>query len=316
LRACCLQLTDRWELSPAFRDWLDNCNIFCNTLVDRIVTGYPANAGEAEAIERELGYRDKCLVLGEPFALWVIESRDLHTVAAEFPLDKAGLPVVFTDNLHPYRDRKVRLLNGGHTVCAPVAYLAGLDTVGDIMQDTVLRAFLERAVQDELAPTLSSPADEVKKFTQAVIERFENPFLRHNLLSISLNAVSKFRVRVLPAILETQEATGNLPELLCFSLAALIAFFCGKPDRDGRMQGQRGSETYELLDAPSVLSFFAERGESSAYELVDSFLKRVDFWERDLSLIPGLTETASGYLERIRSAGMRASVETLLAAPV
>ena len=316
LRACCLQLTDRWELPPAFRDWLCKCNIFCNTLVDRIVAGYPATAGEAEDIERELGYRDKCLVLGEPFALWVIESSDLQTVAAEFPLDKAGLPVVFTNDLQPYRERKVRLLNGGHTVCAPVAYLAGLDTVGDIMQDKVLRAFLERAVLDELAPTLSAPADEVKAFALAVIERFGNPYLRHNLLSITLNAVSKFRARVLPAMLEIQEATGNLPGLLCFSLAALIAFYCGKPAPDGRMQGQRCSETYELLDEAPVLQFFAENSELPANELVLAFLRQVDFWGRDLSLIPGLVAAVSGYLARIRSAGMRASVETLLAVPV
>jgi tagaturonate reductase len=296
LKECCLRLSERWGLPEAFQAWLVNHNTFCNTLVDRIVTGYPKD--EIDALERKLGYSDKLLVTGEPFALWVIESEDPEAIVREFPLGEAGLPVLFTRDYTPYRERKVRLLNGAHTSSALAAYLSGLETVGEMMGDPALRAFLERAMYGELAPTVPLPEDEVKAFAASVTERFENPFIQHSLLSIALNSVSKFKARVLPAIRDTQARTGSLPPVLCFSLAALAAFYSG--------------EGYEILDDAPVLAFFEEHKALPAERLTEKLLRREDFWGEDLTRIPGLCETVAGHLRSIRENGMRRAIENLI----
>jgi len=309
LKSCCLKLAERWKLPAEFIDWITTANTFCNTLVDRIVTGYPKD--EAEALEKELGYSDKLIVTGEPFALWVIESNNPEVIAKEFPLDMAGLPVIFTDNLQPYRERKVRILNGAHTSSVLAAYLLGLDTVGDMMKDKTMRAFLEKAVYTELAPMVPLPWEEVKAFADSVMERFENPFIKHRLLSISLNSVSKFKARVLPTILERQAKTGSPPPLLCFSLAALMAFYCGGKSGD-KLTGTRNGQPYDIMDDAPVLAFFAEHKNLPSDTFVQAFLKRGDLWGEDLSIIPGLVEIVAGDLQYIRDNGMKAAIERVL----
>ncbi len=309
LKECCLKLAGLWKLPKDFCDWLTGANKFCSTLVDRIVTGYPRD--EAAALEAEFGYADKMIVTGEPFALWVIESDNPAAVEKEFPLDKAGLPVIFTNNLQPYRERKVRILNGAHTSSVLAAYLCGLNTVGEMMNDKTARAFLEKAVFDDLAPMVPLPADEVKAFAASVMERFENPYIKHNLLSIALNSVSKFKARVLPTILETQEKYGRLPNILCFSLAALMAFYCGEPDGE-KLVGKRGDDLYDIMDDAPVLAFFAKNKDLAAAELATAFLSRTDFWGCDLTTVPGLAGLVGGCLQGIRDKGMRRAVEETL----
>ena len=309
LRECCLALTERWGLPTGFRDWLVGSNIFCSTLVDRIVTGYPKD--EAASIEAGLGYEDKLLVAGEPFALWVIESDRPEIVRQEFPLDKAGLPVIFTDNLKPYRERKVRILNGAHTSTVHAAYLAGLDTVGGLMGDKTMRRLIERNIYDELAPNVPLPAEEVRAFADSVVERFENPFIKHSLLSISLNSISKFKARVLPSIRETLGRTGTLPDSLCFSLSALMAFYSGSCDESGRLTAARGDDTYEIIDDAAVLDFFAANHTLSPEDFTVALLSREDFWGGDLSAMPGLANKVAGHLRRIRDKGARAAAESL-----
>lgn len=310
LKDCCIKLAKLWDLPEKFSEWLQKDNVFCGTLVDRIVTGYPAD--EAADLENELGYSDKLIVTGEPFALWVIESDGPQKIAAELPLDKAGLPVIFTDDQQPYRERKVRILNGAHTSTVLAAYLGGLDTVGECMKDKTMRAFMEKAVFDELAPMVPLPADEVKQFADSVMERFENPFIKHSLLSISLNSVSKFKSRVLPTIKETQAKAGKLPDALTFSLAALMAFYSGKMNADGKLTANRGSNTYEIMDDAAVLKFFDENAMLSADGFVLAFLEREDFWGENLAEIPGLCDKVSGYLQSIRDNGARAAAEIVI----
>ncbi|MCL1941829.1 MAG: hypothetical protein FWG09_07785, partial [Synergistaceae bacterium] len=317
LRECCLKLSERWNLPRDFREWLTNDNIFCSTLVDRIVTGYPKD--EAGAIEAELGYEDKLIVTGEPFALWVIECESpelVKKVGREFPLDKAGLPVIFTDNLQPYRERKVRILNGAHTSTVLAAYLAGLDTVGELMNDELTRKLIERNVYAELAPFVPLPAEEVKAFADSVMERFENPFIKHSLLAISLNSISKFKARVWPSIRETFGSAGKLPDSLCFSLAALMAFYSGDRDKNGKFTAKRGEDTYEIMDDAAVLRFFAESHTLPAGEFAAALLNRGDIWGDDfvkeISKMPGLAEKVGGYLRDIRENGMRNSIKNLL----
>ena len=223
LKRCVKALARQWKLGAPFERWLDEACVFASTLVDRIVTGYPRDEGERQALWNRLGYEDHLLVTGEPFALWVIESsKDL---SEELPLPACGLPVIFTGDQKPYKQRKVRILNGAHTSFVPAAFQCGYDYVLDAMHDPMIRAFMHRTLYDEVIPTLSLPRDELMAFAEAVTARFENPFIRHALLSICLNSVSKWRARCLPSLLGYMEKKGALPPCLTFSLASLMALY-------------------------------------------------------------------------------------------
>jgi tagaturonate reductase len=312
LLECVLKLITLWKLPEDFAVWVQDACIFCNCLVDRIVSGYPAD--EAQTIENELlGYKDELMVVGEPYALWVIESKRLDEVRAAFALDKAGLPVVFTEDLRPYRERKVRVLNGAHTTMALAAYLAGLDTVGQAMADADTRYLVEKAVFAEICPTVPLPPEEVRAFASSVMERFENPFIKHKLLGIALNSVSKWRARILPSLKDSLAATGKLPPCLCFGLAALAAFYrsSGKLERgEGCLIGLRGGETYEIRDDAFVLELFASRTACSAPELVRALLGSTACFGEDLNEIPGLTEAVTAHLENIERDGVRAAIRS------
>jgi len=311
LKQCVERLIDLWQLPPAFLQWVDTACIFCNCLVDRIVSGYPA--AEAEALERDLlGYRDALLVVGEPFGLWVIESDRQAEVQEAFPLDRAGMPVVFTDDLRPYRERKVRILNGAHTSTVLGAFLAGLNTVGEAMANPAMRAFMEQCIYREIAPTVPLPADEVKAFADSVMERFENPFIRHELLSISLNSVSKWKTRILSTLKDSLAANGVLPPCLTFSLAALIAFYRSGERGEGCLVGKRGAETYPIRDDAQVLDFFAAHADEPASVLVPAFLGNVAFWGEDLNALGDMTARVTKYLETIEQEGMTAAMQALV----
>lgn len=217
LKEYVLRYARDWDLGEKFSRWVDEENVFCNTLVDRIVTGYPRD----EKIE--LGYEDNMLNTSELFHLWVIEAG--YDFSGEFPFHKAGLNIIVTDDLERYRTRKVRILNGAHTSMIPFALLRGIETVGDCMKDEEMSAFVKACVYDEIIPTLDLPYEELKSYADDVFERFENVFIRHYCSSIALNSVSKFKVRVLPSILEYIKRRGEMPKNLIKSFAKLIAFY-------------------------------------------------------------------------------------------
>lgn len=304
LKNCVLQFAKLWKLENAFQSWVEEACIFCSTLVDRIVTGYPRE--EAESIWQELGYRDNLVDTAEVFGLWVIESdRD---ISAELPLPKAGLPVIFTENQKPYRERKVRILNGAHTSFVLASYLAGNDYVKESMEDEDIRRFMLTTVFEEIIPTLSLPKEELEAFAHAVLERFENPFIKHALLSISLNSTSKWKSRCLPSLLGYVEKTGTLPEHLAFSLAALMSFYTGNEIREGALIGHRNGEEYRILDDAKALEFFAAHSSEDSRSFAGAYLSNTDFFGRDMTEVAGLTEKVAGYLEDIRTLGMREAV--------
>src|SRR5690606_30973708 len=193
LKEIVLQYANDWQLGDAFIQWLERENTFCCSLVDRIVPGYPRD--KAQALAEELGYQDHLMVTAEPFLFWVIEGP--ASLSERLPLAKAGLNVVVTDDMTPYRERKVHLLNGPHTAMVPLALLAGLETVEDVMNDAAYSVFVKRLIEDELIPMLDLPKEELQSYAEAVQERFKNPFIRHELTSISLNSISKFKTRLL-----------------------------------------------------------------------------------------------------------------------
>ena len=227
-----------WNLEDGFRKWVDEACVFTSTLVDRIVPGFPRE--EKDAICEKLGYDDELLDTAEPFALWVIESA--KDIREELPLDiplkeKEGMDIIFTDNQKPYKQRKVRILNGAHTSFSLLSYLMGNDTVKESMDDEQVRSFMNQTLNEEIIPTLTLPRRDLEEFAAAVIHRFNNPFIRHELLSISLNSVSKFRARCLPSLLGYIEKNGSLPHNLCFSLAGLMAFYQGTGMKDNALVG-------------------------------------------------------------------------------
>lgn len=282
LKECIIKYAKLWNYGDAFIRWVNEENHFTNTLVDRIVTGYPKDT--AKEMEQRLGYHDNIIDTAEIFHLWVIEGDRKY--AEEIPFHKIGLNVLWTDDVTPYKKRKVRILNGAHTMSVLAARLAGLETVGEMMEDGELSAFVQKGIFSDIIPTLEFPREESERFANDVIERFKNPFIKHRLLSIALNSVSKFRVRVLPSLLEYREKYGKEPERLVFSLAALIMFY----------------RTDEANDDAEIMEFMKTARPAE-------ILKRTDYWGADLSfLLPSIEK----HMNRIESGGVREAVKTVL----
>ncbi|MBQ9977507.1 MAG: tagaturonate reductase [Clostridia bacterium] len=254
LKNCILKYADLWNLGEDFKKFVEEDNVFCNTLVDRIVTGYPRD----EKID--VGYEDNMLNTSEIFHLWVIEGP--QCIVKEFPFDKTGLNIIVTDNLERYRTRKVRILNGAHTSMIPYALLSGVETVGDCMENEKMSAFVKKCVYEEIIPTLDLPEEELLDYADNVFERFRNPYIRHLCSSIALNSVSKFKVRVLPSILEYIKRKNQMPDTLLTSFAKLIEFY----------------KTDMTNDAPDITEFMKNSD-------VKTILSNKDLWDVDLSFL-------------------------------
>ena len=301
LKKCVKALAKIWNLGEKFEQWLDSACVFTSTLVDRIVTGYPR--GEDKAIWEKLGYEDNILVTAEPFGLWVIESdRD---ISKELPLPECGLPVIYTDNQKPYKQRKVRILNGAHTSFVPAAFQCGYDYVLDAMNDPMIASFMQHTLYDEVIPTLSLPKDDLMSFAEAVTGRFRNPFIKHALLSICLNSVSKWRARCMPSLLGYVEKTGELPARLTFSLASLMSLYRGGRLEGGKLICDRDGQPYELQDDAAVLEFFASTSGQSPAEQVSAFVSNEAFFGPELCKVPGLIESVTASLTDILDRGMK-----------
>lgn len=257
LKKYVLEYAKLWNLGTDFEKWVGNKNIFCNTLVDRIVTGYPRD----EKID--LGYEDNMLDTSEIFHLWVIEAKDdeQKILKNEFPFEKAELNIIVTDNLDRYRTRKVRILNGAHTSMIPYALLSKIETVGECMKDEKMSRFVKECVFDEIIPTLDLPTDELIDYANNVFERFSNPYIKHMCSSIALNSVSKFKVRVLPSILEYIKRKGEMPKRLLFSFARLIEFYKTDMPNDDKDVMKFMKES----DAKTILSNGKLWGEDLSY---------------------------------------------------
>ena len=301
LRRCVERYIDLWGLGEAFARWVREENLFCSTLVDRIVTGYPR--GEAEDLWRELGYRDDLIDTGEVFGRWVIEGP--QSIREELPFEAAGLPILVTDDHTPYKQCKVRILNGAHTAMVPGAYLAGRDIVRACMEDNVIRGFLDKAVRDEIIPTLDLPREELTEFAAAVVQRFNNPYIDHALLSIVLNSTAKWRARVMPSLVEYHRRTGALPRCLTFSFAAYIAFYHGgRAWGEGCLIGRRGEDDYEIRDDRWVLDFYYGHRDDDAGAIAHAVVHNTEMWGAGLAALPGFEQAVAADLAHIERLGM------------
>ncbi|MCL1943312.1 MAG: tagaturonate reductase [Candidatus Azobacteroides sp.] len=292
LKKCIEQYIQIWNLGNEFESWFhEACGIY-STLVDRIVPGYPKDT--IDSILQRIGMEDKLVVKGEIFHLWVIEAPE--SVAEEFPADKADLNVLFVPNEKPYHDRKVTLLNGPHTVLSPVAYLSGLDTVREAVEDPVVGKFVHKVMFDELLPTLDLPKDELEKFGNDVLDRFRNPFVKHFVTGIMLNSFPKFKTRDLPGLKIYSERKGELPSGLVLGLAGICVYYKG---------GKRGNDVIIPNDDKVITDLLTELWKTNdPQKVAEGVLASEYIWGEDLNQIPGFTDKLAGYIQSILNVGM------------
>ena len=304
LKECILQNAQNWNLSPDFINWVDQHNTFCNTLVDRIIPGVAKD--KLSATWEKIGFEDYLITEGEPYHLWVIEAPD-H-VKGHFPIHQSDPNIVFTNDATPYRVRKVRILNGAHTAMVPVAYLFGLRTVRETVENPILGTFVKQIIFDEILPTLDMPKDEIVQYANDVLDRFKNPFIQHYLLTISLNSMAKFKARLLPTLEGYIKVHHSLPEKTVFAFACLIQFY------RGRYQGV----PIKLNDSEEIMNLFNEwwhqydSGSITLDSLVSYVLQWENHWGKDLSSFAGLRDRLVFYLTAIENNQLESVLKELI----
>ena len=313
LLKCVEQYMDQWALEPEFRAWVEKECTFCSTLVDRIVPGRIRDPEEVRQLEAANGYRDELIDVGEIFGVWNIEGP--AWLEEKLPFRKAGLNCPVVPDVTPYKKRKVRILNGAHTGFVLGAYLAGFDIVRDCMQDDTVRGFMNKMLHEEIIPTLPLDKKDLEDFASAVQDRFNNPFVNHELLSISLNSTSKWRARNMPSFLEYVEKTGSLPRCLTMSFAAYIAFFSNDiqqlTDKGLVCRRPLGNE-YTCSDDRWALEFYYSHRDDSPEQLVRAVMKNEQMWGRDLTQVAGFEAAVAADLKLIRAQGAKAAYAACL----
>ena len=311
LLKCVNQYIDQWGLEEGFKKYVNEDCVFCGSLVDRIVPGRIRDAAEVAALEEKHGYADPLLDVGEVFGLWVIEG-DPEKLNDALPFRKAGLDsyVFVAPDMTPYKKRKVRILNGAHTGFVLGAYLAGHDIVRKCMEDKTVLGFMNKMLLEEIVPVLPLDQEDCRNFAAAVQDRFNNPFVNHELMSISLNSTSKWRARCMPSFLEYIEARGQLPKCLTMSFAAYIAFFSNdiqELNGQGLVCRRPAGNTYVCSDDRWALEFYYAHREDSIEELVHAVMTNEQMWGRNLTEIPGFEAATVANLKKIRLDGALAA---------
>lgn len=291
LKSIILKYVDLWDLEKDFVAWLNRANTFHNSLVDRIVPGHPKD--ELPLYGKRIPYRDDLIVTSEQFFLWVIEGDE--SLRAELPFHKTGLDVKIVRDMQPYRTRKVRILNGAHTIMVPLSLLYGNETVQESMENEFTGGFISQAIFEEIIPTLELDREELQIFANAVLDRFRNPFIKHYLASIALNSIAKFKVRALPSLLLYQKSHGKLPPRLAFALACLLRFY----------KGEWNGKQLPVTDDKTIKAHFIELWkQNDMRHVVDSTLANKDYWGLDLRTVPGLSDTLVMALSAIEKMGV------------
>ncbi len=304
LKKYVLEHAKNWDLSEQFVSWVENSCAFCNTLVDRIVPGFPKE--DIKEIQEELGFEDNLVVVGEYFHLWVIEAPEW--VQKEFPAEEAGLEVKFVEDMTRFREQKVQVLNGCHTGSFAVSYLSGIETVREAYENAETGTFMRDMVYDEVLQTLEGTEEELTTFANKILERFANPYIRHLWQSIALNAMSKWETRNFPSLIGYYKKYNVLPKKLTFSLAALIAYF----------KGEVNGDSYPVQEDEWIVDFYKEAWAAcdgqpvSIQMLVEKVLSLDKIWKQNLNEIPNLTTTVSHYLFLIEQVGMKTALRTVL----
>ncbi|MDO5151988.1 MAG: tagaturonate reductase [Eubacteriales bacterium] len=313
LLKCVNQYVDQWELEAEFKAYVNEQCTFCSTLVDRIVPGRIRDAAEVARLEEENGYTDPLTDVGEVFGVWNIEGPEW--LGEKLPFQRAGVNCIVVPDVTPYKKRKVRILNGAHTGFVLGAYLGGYDIVRDCMFDDTIRGYMNKMLFDEILPILPLPKEDVESFAAAVQDRFNNPFINHELMSISLNSTSKWRARNMPSFLEYVELKGQLPACLTMSFAAYIAFFSNDIQEltdAGLVCRRPKGNTYVCSDDRWALEFYYAHRNDSVEDLVHAVMTNEQMWGQDLTQVPGFEAATVGNLKKIREEGAIAAYASCL----
>ncbi|MEG2014673.1 MAG: tagaturonate reductase [Clostridia bacterium] len=298
LKEVLIELAKINNLSEDFINWIDKCNHFTNTLVDRIVPGYPRDS--AESICKETGYLDNNIVKAEVFHLWVLDKEKY--IQKVLPADATHLNVIFADSIKPYKERKVKILNGAHTALVPIAYLMGIDYVKDAVENKDVNAFVRELINDEIKPTIDLPQEETNAFASSILERFSNPYIKHELMSIALNATTKFRTRLMPTYTDYLQKFGHSPLHILFSFTAMIMFY----------RGLRNEEKIALNDNVEYLDFWKGIWETSdTTKIATMTLSRIDLWDSNIATKDNV-EFVAHYLNVMLSNGMTKALQEFL----
>ena len=314
LKECIEKYIELWKDDfgadyAGFKEWFEKYNYVCATLVDRIVPGFPRK--EIADIQQKISYADNLVVQAEIFHLWVIEkptNMSIEELRAEFPAEKAGLHVLIAESEKPYHERKVTLLNGPHTVLSPVAYLSGVDIVRDACNHEVIGKYIHKVQFEELMQTLNLPMDELQQFASDVLERFNNPYVDHQVTSIMLNSFPKYQTRDLPGLKTYLERKGELPKGLVLGLAAIITYYKGGTRADGAPI--QPNDDQKIMD---LLTELWATGDTR--KVAEGVLAAKDLiWGEhgDLNQIPGLTDMVVEFLDSIQKNGMLETVKGIL----
>ena len=314
LLRCVNQYIEDWKLDGEFRRWVNEENVFCSTLVDRIVPGRIRDAEEVKRLAEQNGYDDPLTDVGEVFGIWVIEGPD--GLEDRLPFKKAGVPVIVVPDVTPYKKRKVRILNGAHTGFVLGAYLAGFDIVRDCMHNDTVREYMNKMLYEEVIPTLPLDRKDLENFASAVQDRFNNPFVNHELMSISLNSTSKWRARNMPTFLDYVKEKNELPKCLTTSFAAYAAFYSSdiqELNEKGLVCRRPKGNEYTVSDDRWVLEFFLAHRNDSPEDLIHAVMTNTEMWGQDLTEVPGFEAAAVRILKRIREDGALAAYADCLA---
>lgn len=312
LKDCVLKYAAQWELGKGFENYLKEECLFCNTLVDRIVPGGIQDAEEADRLDAEDGYHDELRVVGEVFGIWNIEGP--AWLEEKLPFKAADVNCTVVPDVTPYKKRKVRILNGAHTGFVLGAYLGGYDIVRDCMHDDAVRGYMNKMLYDEVIPTLPLDKKDLEDFAAAVQDRFNNPFVDHALLSISLNSTSKWRARNMPTLLDIT-AKGELPNCLAMSFAAYIAFYSSdmqELNESGLVCRRPKGDAYICSDDRWVLEFYWNHRNDRVEELAHAVMTNEQMWGQDLTEIPGFETATVANLKKIRKEGAIAAFASCL----
>jgi len=317
LKEVLVKLAKHNNMDQAFINWIETENKFYNTLVDRIVPGYPRD--NAVEFQQNLGYQDQNMVVGEIFHLWCIDAqtiddkaqakKNLEALKNLLGTEKAGLNVLFVDSIVPYKQRKVKILNGSHTTLVPVSYLAGIDAVKETIEDKELGKFVKEFIFDEVIPTIDIPHDQMVAYSNSVLERYMNPYVHHLLMSIALNSSTKYKERVLPTVLQTLEK-GSLPKHALFSLAALMVFYRGTRLSDNQPIAIQDTNQAWLDLLAKLWADYAK--DKDAAKLVKAVLGFKEHWGVDINSFAGVTEFVTNSLKAILASGIRQAIKEMI----
>lgn len=291
LKRCVDAYIKLWDLPADFAEWNEKENFYCNTLVDRIVSGHPRDEATKARLTGLIGEEDLLVSVGEPFGLWAVERKgDIAKYVAE---GHHNIDVVLTNDIGYYKKRKVRVLNGSHTNLVPAGLVLGMETVYDCMKDEKLCTFVQDTLREEINPFVSDDLAATTVFAESVTDRFLNPFLNHQLTSIALNSISKWKARNLPSFKDYYEAHGKLPAHMTVGFSYLMALYSRIVEKDGKYVAAVTGREIEMKDDAPYLAYFA------AGKPIADFMKDVTVWGEDLSRYCGFVDAVLANVQAI-----------------